>query len=226
MKFFKTLFISTLMSPSPMTSSIGFSMGPPSSNRKIQGLFNWDPMPAPTFRERDENKLPAPILCLDIQCGIGDTTNDLKKTMGDNTIVVGMDTDAGSIQRASVRYPDIYFVQGHPKEIIFEEESFDFIQMRGSLLNLWDKEKAFARLYSILRKGGQLLLEDYDETHPYLNEVNALEEQQLQIMKKPFNILDYDPYSHVHIASQYFRVFKEPTINPFKSMLTTLFVKD
>ncbi|KAJ3587507.1 hypothetical protein NHX12_011104 [Muraenolepis orangiensis] len=101
---------------------------------------------------------------LDVGCGIGGGNFYMAKTFG--VEVLGLDLSENMVEIAMERaideqLPMVHFEVADATRRSFEEESFDIIYSRDTILHIDDKLALFKRFHSWLRPGGQLLISDY-----------------------------------------------------------------
>lgn len=122
---------------------------------------------------RDELPLSAGMRCLDLGCGIGDTTRLLATHVGQTGELVGLDADPNLIEAARQLTPaaDTYitFVQGDASALDFENHRFDFVYTRLLLLHLPSPEQALSEMIRVTKPGGIVAVNDCDFTTLYVH---------------------------------------------------------
>jgi trans-aconitate methyltransferase len=92
---------------------------------------------------------------LDLGCGTGELTTQLAAK---GAQVTGIDASAAMIESARTHYPDITFEVGDATTFSLPV-AFDGIFSNATLHWVCEKEKAIARMYAQLKKGGRLVIE-------------------------------------------------------------------
>ncbi|NLR57107.1 methyltransferase domain-containing protein [Chitinophaga polysaccharea] len=92
---------------------------------------------------------------LDLGCGTGELTAQLAQCGAE---VTGIDASAAMIQSAHAHFPDIHFEVADATTFVLPT-AFDGIFSNATLHWVQEKEKAIARMYAQLKKGGRLAIE-------------------------------------------------------------------
>lgn len=92
---------------------------------------------------------------LDLGCGTGELTAQLAQK---GTIGTGIDASAAMIESASAHYPEVSFAVADATTFALPQQ-FDGIFSNATLHWVREKEKAIARMYTHLKKGGRLVIE-------------------------------------------------------------------
>ncbi|PSL46793.1 trans-aconitate methyltransferase [Chitinophaga niastensis] len=92
---------------------------------------------------------------LDLGCGTGELTAQLAEK---GAQVTGIDASAAMIESARAHYPNITFEVGDATTFSLPVQ-FDGIFSNATLHWVREKEKAIARMYAQLKKGGRLVIE-------------------------------------------------------------------
>jgi len=111
---------------------------------------------------------------LDVGCGIGGSAFHMASTYGAS--VRGIDLSTNMITIAieyQAKQPDnvkhnVFFEIADITKAEFEDESFDVIYSRDTLLHIGDKEGLFVNFFKWLKPGGRVLISDYcrgDQDH-------------------------------------------------------------
>jgi ubiquinone/menaquinone biosynthesis C-methylase UbiE len=105
--------------------------------------------------------------CLDLGCGPGEVMRLMAEAVGPTGRVVGMDTDASlgtetlSILRNS-GYEQCSFIEGNVQDLEkIDAGSFDLVFARLLLLHLEDPVLALRKMYSRVRPGGRIVVQEY-----------------------------------------------------------------
>ena len=106
---------------------------------------------------------------LDAGCGRGDIAILLGKMVGIRGRVVGVDRDAGPLDKARIRaeellMPHVSFLEGDLNEVEVESGSFDAVFGRRVLLYQPDPEATVRHLARALRPGGLMIFQEHDAT--------------------------------------------------------------
>jgi len=118
--------------------------------------------------ERDHRRL-AELLrpgmrVLDVGCASGAITADIARAVQPGGHVVGLDRDAGLIERAVARnegVPGLAFRIGGVLELA-EREAYDAVTAARTLQWIPDADGALARMVAAVRRGGLVVVLDYD----------------------------------------------------------------
>lgn len=103
---------------------------------------------------------------LDLGCGIGgyDTLMVAEHGVGK---VVGVDINAAAVDVASRRAHDmglsdkVTFMAVDPGPLPFEDESFDFVFSKDSIVDIPEKASVMAELFRVVGPGGHILISDW-----------------------------------------------------------------
>jgi len=103
---------------------------------------------------------------LDVGCGIGGGDIFMSKTYGCSVIGVDLSTNMVSIayerlMGLTASKLKVSFEIGDVMQHEYNENSFDVVYSRDTILHITDKKTLFARLYKWLKPGGQLFISDY-----------------------------------------------------------------
>lgn len=103
---------------------------------------------------------------LDVGCGIGGGDIFMSKTYGCSVIGVDLSTNMVSIayerlMGMTASKLKVSFEIGDVMQHEYDENSFDVVYSRDTILHITDKKTLFARLYKWLKPGGQLFISDY-----------------------------------------------------------------
>ena len=95
---------------------------------------------------------------LDVACGSGVLTRDVRSRTGPAGRVVGLDPAPGMIAAASEIEPDIEWVSGAAEDLPFEDGTFDCVVSQFGMMFFQDKAAACAEMLRVLRPGGRLTI--------------------------------------------------------------------
>jgi ubiquinone/menaquinone biosynthesis methyltransferase len=106
-----------------------------------------------------------PDVCVDLACGTGDLTLQLKRRFSD-TQVFGVDLTPGMIELARQREgaSALTFEVGDMGNLRFDNESVDIITGGYALRNAPDIDTALGEMARVLRPGGYLALLDFSKS--------------------------------------------------------------
>jgi ubiquinone/menaquinone biosynthesis C-methylase UbiE len=103
-------------------------------------------------------RLPAGIKCLDLGCGIGETTRHLARRLDSSAEVVGVELNPDLVDAAkdlsSGQGQHIRFEQGDVTRLNIADNSFDFVFARYLLMHLPEPEAVLKEMFRVCRPGG------------------------------------------------------------------------
>jgi ubiquinone/menaquinone biosynthesis C-methylase UbiE len=135
--------------------------------------------------------------CLDVGCGGGDVSFYLAKLVGSTGRIVGIDIDETKIEIArkeaienkilniEFRVSDINEVEG--------KAEFDIVYARFLLTHLQDPVNALKKIFSELKPGGLVVLEDVDFNGHFCFPENEAFKRYVQLYSEVVNIRGGDP---------------------------------
>lgn len=96
---------------------------------------------------------------LEIACGTGRVTNHLREVLPADAKLIATDLNAGMIAVAKQKVPldTITWDTADMLNLKYDDESFDLIVCQFGVMFAPDKDKAFAQMYRVLKKGGRLI---------------------------------------------------------------------
>jgi len=111
---------------------------------------------------------------LDVCCGTGDLALELKRTVGEQGRVVGLDFSEPMLELARSKSSrlglDVEFVQGNALELPFADDAFDAATVGFGVRNLVDLRSGIAELARVVRPGARVvILEITTPTDPPLS---------------------------------------------------------
>ena len=113
-----------------------------------------------------------PIDILDLATGSGDVLFALRKGLGDQVKLTGLDFCEPMLEQARKKRvvrglgkSTNQFMHGDCLALPFEDESFDLITIAFGLRNLANRAKGLAEMQRVLRPGGRLIILEF--TQPY-----------------------------------------------------------
>ncbi len=124
-----------------------------------------------TDRLLESLSLPSPSRCLDVGCGMGETTRQLAGKLDKGVELTGVDQDPNLIDVArSVHGPadgKITFKQGDAAHLSFEDQTFDFVFTRYLLHHLDDPRAVIAEMLRVCKSGGIVAIQEPDCAKQY-----------------------------------------------------------
>ncbi len=119
----------------------------------------------------DSLDLPSEARCLDLGCGIGETTQQLANRLGGSGEVVGLDIDSSLLEVAkqtpSASDAKIAYQEGDAHDLKFEDASFDFVLARFLLQHLSEPEVVVREMLRVCRPGGIVAVQEPDLSKLY-----------------------------------------------------------
>lgn len=98
---------------------------------------------------------------LDVGCGTGRLTRELRKRVGSRGRVVGLDFSARMLALARASHPEIEWVHGDATALPFDDGSFDVATTAFALRNLAFPEKGLSEMLRVVRAGGRLVVLEF-----------------------------------------------------------------
>ena len=124
-----------------------------------------------TDRLLDSLSVPSGCRCLDIGCGIGETTRHLDEKLNNVAELIGVDQDPNLIEAArsvpSTADGKMTFQQGDAAHLEFEDQTFDFVFARYLLHHLEDPQSVLAEMLRVCRSGGIVAVQEPDCAKQY-----------------------------------------------------------
>jgi SAM-dependent methyltransferase len=107
---------------------------------------------------------PPRAKCLDLGCGIGETTRLIAAHAGEESEVIGIDADPDLLEAARklTANANISYQQGDAQKLGFEDARFDFVYTRMLLLHVPDPKAVFAEMLRVAKPGGIVAVTDMD----------------------------------------------------------------
>lgn len=99
---------------------------------------------------------------LDLACGTGDMTLELKKRYPDN-LVIDSDFSINMLNIAKTKLNDPLLVAGDAHFLPFKDESFDRIMIAFGFRNVTNKAVGLKEMYRILKPGGLLCILEFSQ---------------------------------------------------------------
>ncbi len=98
---------------------------------------------------------------LDIACGTGRLTLELRDRVGSRGRVVGLDFSDHMLAVARATGPTIEWVQGDATALPFDDGSFDVATMAFGLRNLAFPDKGLTEMRRVVRPGGRMVILEF-----------------------------------------------------------------
>jgi demethylmenaquinone methyltransferase / 2-methoxy-6-polyprenyl-1,4-benzoquinol methylase len=112
-------------------------------------------------RAADAAALAAGGAALDVACGTGRLTLELRDRVGPGGRVVGLDFSERMLAVARAAHPSIEWVHGDATSLPFEESIFDAATMAFGLRNLGHPDTGLAEMGRVVRPGGRLVVLEF-----------------------------------------------------------------
>ncbi len=124
-----------------------------------------------TDRLLDSLPVPSGSRCLDVGCGMGETTRHLAEKLANGVELIGLDQDPDLIEvaRSVPSGPDdkIAFQQGDAAHLEFEDQTFDFVFARYLLHHLDHPLAVLAEMLRVCKSGGIVAVQEPDCAKQY-----------------------------------------------------------
>jgi ubiquinone/menaquinone biosynthesis C-methylase UbiE len=112
----------------------------------------------------DRVGIPPRGRCLDVGCGLGETTQLIASYLGPEGVCVGLERDAALVaaaKAAAVGLP-VEFHEGDATRLPFEDGTFDFAFTRYLLLHVPDPSVVLLEMFRVVKPGGAVLAVEPD----------------------------------------------------------------
>ena len=126
---------------------------------------------------------------LDVACGTGATTREAASRLDADSKIVGLDRNAGMLEVAELRAPDIKWIDGTAEELPFDDASFDVVLCQFGLMFFDDREKALSEMLRVLRAGGRIAVSVWDDVANSPGYADMIELIQSMFGDEPANAL-------------------------------------
>ena len=112
-------------------------------------------------RAADAAAPPTAGAALDIACGTGQLTVELRRRVGSRGWVVGLDFSERMLTVARGGHATIEWVQGDATALPFDDASFDVATSAFGLRNLADPEQGLAEMRRVVRPRGRMVILEF-----------------------------------------------------------------
>lgn len=93
---------------------------------------------------------------LDVACGTGVLTREIRRRLGSNGTIIGLDCNEGMLAVARRWTDGIEWRLGQAEALPFSDNSFDAVVSQFGLMFFEDRPRALAEMWRVLRRGGRL----------------------------------------------------------------------
>ena len=100
---------------------------------------------------------------LDVACGTGVLTRAVAKRVGSEGLAVGIDNNAGMLDVAREKAPEIEWQQASAEALPLEDDSFDCVVSQFGLMYFEDRQCTLQEMMRVLRPGGNLAIVVWDK---------------------------------------------------------------
>lgn len=150
-------------------SNVVFSGSIPENYDRYLGPVLFEPF-ARDLVERLEPRKPRSIL--EIACGTGILTRELRRVFGSDVYIVATDLNAPMLEYARAKFPGAVNLEWQAADaaaLPFGDESFDAVACQFGLMFAPDKDAAMREAYRVLRAGGAFVFNVWDsmEKNPF-----------------------------------------------------------
>jgi len=115
--------------------------------------------------------LPSASRCLDVSCGMGETTRQLAGKLDNSVELIGVDQDPNLIEVARsvpcAADGRITFQQGDAADLRFEDQTFDFVFLRYLLHHLDHPQAVLAEMQRVCKSGCIVAVQEPDCAKQY-----------------------------------------------------------
>ena len=108
---------------------------------------------------------PAAGAALDVACGSGKLTGELRRLATDG-LVVGLDFSGRMLRVAAVEEPGPRYVRGDGLALPFRDGTFDAVTVAFGLRNFADPERGLCEMRRVLRPGGRAVVLEFVRPRP------------------------------------------------------------
>ena len=129
---------------------------------------------------------------IDVACGTGVLARAVARIVGFEGITVGIDINAGMLDVAREKAPEIEWRQAPAEALPLDDNSFDSVVCQFGLMYFEDKRAALKEMMRVLRPGGKLAIVVWDKLE---NSLAYATEEQLFRRILGDDYADETPYS-------------------------------
>ena len=123
----------------------------------VPGLFApWAPVVAAAAEIAPGDRV------LDVGCGTGALTREVRRRAGERGAVAGLDLNPGMLAVAGRQAPEIAWREGDAAALPFAAESFDAVVSQFVLMFVEDRAAALREMHRVLKPGGRLAIAVWD----------------------------------------------------------------
>lgn len=148
--------------------------------------------------------LENPTRILDIGCGSGNSTNELKKRWP-NAEIIGIDNSVPMIEKAKLLYPDIDFKLIDATEDLTHLGKFDIVFSNAAIQRMTNHEELIQKWYALLNTGGtiaiQLPLVDSIKGQQALYELEYVKKYKSYFEGKNLKVKNHQPDFYYDVLS-------------------------
>jgi SAM-dependent methyltransferase len=177
-------------------------------NRERQQLL--EAMTAPiTRRLLDSLALKPDSRCLDLACGIGQTTRLIATYLGPQGECVGVDQDPALIETARTGPPAkarLAFQTADASALPFDASSFDFVFTRYLLIHVPDPLAVLREMHRVARPGGIVAVQEPDNAYQCTDPESWAFPRLIQVFEALF--------AHACIGRNLVSLFREAGLKP------------
>ena len=127
-----------------------------SISRKLDQWKTWGGAYHNRLEQVYSSIIPPGLKILELGCGDGGLLAALNSSFG-----VGIDLSAGMIQRASLKHPNLLFVQADAHALCFHG-SFDVVILSDLINELWDLQAVLREIQSVIHARTRIIINSYN----------------------------------------------------------------
>jgi demethylmenaquinone methyltransferase/2-methoxy-6-polyprenyl-1,4-benzoquinol methylase len=110
-------------------------------------------------------RLPVDGRALDVACGSGKLTGELRR-LASRGLVVGLDFSGRMLQVAAAEVPGPRYVRGDGLRLPFADGAFDAVTVAFGLRNFADPQRGLCEMRRVLRPGGRAVVLEFVRPRP------------------------------------------------------------
>lgn len=188
----------------------------------IQAL-KWEPI---THRVLQQMDLKPGMHCLDAGCGTGDVMRLIGNIVTKTGSVTGLDIDKKlgeeglsvlqNLNNSNYSFQQFDFTEQEP-----EEEKYDLVFSRFLLVHMTDPKSIIKKLFKAVKRGGILLIQDYDFTSLKAGKkLRHITQYMLYINNEAFIRTGKDPETGTNLAEYFAETIGAPDGTDSSSLIT------